>query len=114
MVVVVVLASIVIAVTIFVPATVSVPLVIVIESTAVTFPVTFIILLSVVARFHPSSALIRWSRPVTIVPAIASALRVPITPDPCVILAWASRYNSNYTRAWRWANSDSKGDLSAR
>ena len=85
-----------------------VPLVIMVKPAAVPFPVARIKLLAIVTRSYPSSALIGWPRPVTVMPLVTISLRVPIAVQPDKIRAWAARSTVNHAGLRRRADSNSK------
>jgi hypothetical protein len=68
---------------ILIPIVVIVPVVIMFEAATISVPVTRIKLLSIMARLDPTSALIGWPRPVTVMPFIVVADRIPVTAYPC-------------------------------
>src|SRR5271169_6515088 len=97
-----------------VPLMALVPLVIMLNPAVLPIPVARIELLSVVARAHPMSAPIGWSRPVAFVPPVAPSHRIPIAVQPHVIRPWTSGLNVDYTRLRRRPDSDSKRNLCVR
>jgi len=108
-VVVVVLVSAVVPV-----ASVPVPFVIVINTAAISVPVSYIKLLSIVVRFDPSSPLIRRSCPISVMPLIVISDWIPITVYIRVTGTRAPRHNANHTRTRRRTNSNAERDLSLR
>lgn len=77
-----VILAMVVVVAVLVPVVFPIPAVIVFEPATISVPVTRIILLSIVMRFHPSSAFIGRPRPVAIVPSVVVADRIPIAAYP--------------------------------
>jgi hypothetical protein len=106
--------SVTVMVAILVPALVPIPMVIVVKSASISVPVPCIELATVVVRLHPSGTLVGWLRPVTFMPPVMPSYRVPVAVYPGELRAWALWHNANHAGTWRRANSDSKGDLSAR
>jgi hypothetical protein len=103
----------VVAEPILVPIVVMVPSVIVFNTPMFSVPITSIILLSVVAWLHPSSARVGRSRVITFMPFIVPSYGIPIATDPHVLWPWA-RGDNDYTGARRRPDSDSQGNLSVR
>jgi len=83
---------------------------VVVDEAAIAFPPTRVILSTYVVRIHPVRALVRRPRPVAVMPRITRALGIPITLDPLIVRAGASRHA---IRAWRWrlTNANSEGNL---
>lgn len=100
-----------ISVTAPVSVSVVVPAMIMLEPSAVPLPVTIIEPLSVVMGRNPASPRVRWPSPITLMPAIVTSLRVPVTLDPHELRAGGRRQNSNYACRRRWTNSDSNRHL---
>jgi hypothetical protein len=86
--------------------------VVVADLAAVAIPVAGIVALSIMTRFHPARAAVRWTSPVSIVPLIVAAHRVPIARYPGIAFTRTSRLNPNDAHRWRRANSHSDGKLS--
>src|SRR4029077_938128 len=94
-----------------VPLVVAVPVVIVFNTAAISFPVTNKELLLIMMRLNPASSLVRWSSPIAPMPPVMPSHGIPITIYPHELRSWPFWQNLNYT--WRWwrANSDSNGNL---
>jgi len=88
--------------------TVPVPLMVVGDLAALAIPVACIVALSVVTRFYPMCARISGTGPVSAMPPIMAAHRIPVAPYPEVSDAWTSRLNPHY--AYRWGRADSHPD----
>jgi hypothetical protein len=80
---------------------------VVFKSATVAFPISLEELLSIVVGPHPSGARIRWSSPISFVPLVASAHRIPITINPNVVGAWTYRPNPHDPGSRRRPYSDS-------
>ena len=90
---------------------VAVPMMIVFTPATVTVPVTEEEPLSVVTRRHPPCARIRRTCPISSVPSIVVAHRVPVAPYPNIAGPRTSRLNPNADRRRR-ADSHPDGKLS--
>lgn len=75
-------------------------------------PVACVVELSIMTRSHPVGAGVRRARPVSVVPPIVVAHRIPVAPYPNMIGARASWLNPDYTYRWWRADSNSDGDFS--
>jgi hypothetical protein len=53
-----------------------------VDVAAIAFPATGVVLASGVIRLDPVRALIRWTRPVAVVPQVVPTLRILIALDP--------------------------------
>lgn len=100
--------AMVVVVPVLVPALVMVPGVIVFNSAMISVPVTREILVSVVVRFHPSSALIGWSRVVPFMPFVVPSDWIPIPGNPDVPCAWTGWHDMNNARSRRRPDSDTQ------
>jgi hypothetical protein len=94
-----------------VPVMILVPVVIVIKPSTIAFPIARIILPPLVAGSHPSSAHVRSSCVVSLMPFVMSSGRVPVSLDPNVALARTTRYSSIAPGLRRRANIDAEGNL---
>src|SRR5579871_669597 len=88
-----------------------VPRMVMSDLAAFSVPVTGVIALSIMMGRHPVRSLVCRPRPVSFMPGIAAAHRVPVAGYPGVSFARASRLDSYADRGWG-ANSDSHGNLS--
>jgi len=106
--------SLVVVVAIVVPVVVAVavPRVVVRHLAAIAIPVAVIVAFSIMTRFHPSCAVVRWTSPVSVVPPVVVAHGVPIAAYPSIAGARTSWLNSDHTYGWRRADSHSDGKLS--
>ena len=102
---------IIVIVVMVVAVVVTVPVMVVLNSAAVSVPVTREISLSIMMRNDPASALIRRPRPIARVPFVMVSNRIPVTLYPDEFGAWPHRYYRNHTGGRRSADPDSDGDL---
>ena len=92
---------------------VAVPAVVMSKPAAISLPVSFKELPSLVTRSHPATPRVRWPSPIAVMPLVTSSHRIPITFDPQELGTWSWRQNANCTGPrWR-ANSDANRELSA-
>src|SRR5258708_40109585 len=89
-----------------------VPFMVVGDMAAIAIPVAFKVTLSVVMRFHPMGAGVHRTGPVSFVPLIAGAHRIPVAPYPRIAGAGTLRLYPYYTGRRRRADSYSGGNLS--
>src|ERR1043166_4198078 len=82
-----------IAPAIAVPVMIAVPVVVVIETAAVAFPVAIVVADTIVTWADPASAGGRRPRPITPVPAIVMSDGIPIPFDPDVFRPRSRRHN---------------------
>ena len=106
------LLAVVIAIEIPIVITVVVPAVVVGQLAALPFPIAGKILLAIMMRFHPTRAGIRRTGPISVVPFVVVAHRVPIAAYPGIICARTSWLHSENPHWWRGADSHSDGELS--
>ena len=97
---------------IIVAVAVTVPTVVVGDSAAIAIPVAFIEKRSIMSRSHPVCAGVRRTGPVSVVPPVMVAHRVPIATYEGIAGAGTSRHNPNYTGPRRRADSHSDENLS--
>jgi hypothetical protein len=91
----------------------AVPAVVVFNPIAVPTPVPDEELLAVVTRLDPACAFVWRSSPVTVMPPVALARRIPVAADPNEVGAWPGRLHPEHSRSrWR-TNSESNRDLSS-
>jgi len=105
--------SLVVVVAIVVPVVVLVlvPLMVVGDLALVAVPVAFMVHLAIMVRLHPVRAAVRRTSPVSVVPLIVTAHRVPIARNPGIAFprtAWLSPF---YAQRRRRADSHSDGQL---
>jgi hypothetical protein len=94
-----------------VPVVAVVRVVIVVNTAAISFPVTCIVPFAVVMRSNPVSPLVGRSSPIALMPFVMVANRIPIALYPCELRSWPFWYNHNRPD-WRWrGNHDSNGNL---
>jgi hypothetical protein len=91
--------------------TVAIPVMIMVEAAAVTVPVTAVELAALIARSDPCGAGIRRPSPISSVPTISMAYRIPITVDPIIIRARGNGANTHHAGTWWRTNSNSHGYL---
>jgi hypothetical protein len=94
-------------------AAVTVPAVVVLEASALPFPITSEEAFSLIARSDPPSASIRRTCPVPVVPPVTASVGIPIAVHPNVVGPGTQRLNADDSRRWRWPNAYSEGYLSA-
>jgi hypothetical protein len=108
-VVLVVLVVFVVFVVISVVAVVRV--VIVLNTAAISFPVTCIVPFAVVVRSNPVSPLVGRSSPIAFMPFVMVSHRIPIALYPGELRSWPFWHNHNRPD-WRWrGNHDSNRNL---
>ena len=90
----------------------AIPAMIVLEPAAVTIPVTAIELPALIPRSYPDGAAIGRPRPISSVPMIAAAYRIPVPLYPVVIRARSHGPHLNHPGTRRLTNPDSYGYLS--
>ena len=106
------LVSVVVAVVTIVTVPVAIPMVIVRHPPAPAFPVTFVEALTIVVGYHPRGTRIRWAGPVTVVPLVMMANRVPIPLHPDKARSRSHRSDRDDSRRRGRPNGDSHGYLS--
>ena len=89
-----------------------IPVVVVIEPAVGSVPVAGVVAATFVARPDPASALIRRTRPVTGMPAIVMAYRIPVAVYPEEFRARGHGADGNHARRGRWADLNADADLS--
>jgi hypothetical protein len=94
-----------------IPVPIMVPVVIVLDSAPVAFPITLIILATLITRSGPASSLVWSERPVALMPFPVVSYRIPIAINPHIIRSRASRKYANHTWRRRWTDSDSNRNL---
>jgi hypothetical protein len=94
-----------------VPLLIVVPAVIVFEAAMISVPIAGEKLPPVVVRRYPVCSHIRRASPVTLMPSVMSANRIPVAFYPYEIGTRSHWYDMNYTRGWRGPDSDSNGNL---
>src|SRR5882724_5509188 len=94
--------------------TATVPAMVVARLASIAFPVTFIVLLSIVMRHHPLCSGICGTSPISVVPLIVVAYRIPVAGYPRILCARTSRLNPHDAHRRRGADSHSDGELSKR
>src|ERR1700675_4389309 len=93
---------------------VAVPTMVVVEASAVAFPIPFKKHLPIVARSDPARAGVGRPGPVTIMPSVAVPGRVPVTIHPEEVRSRSPWPDANYTGPRRRADSDSDRYLTER
>jgi hypothetical protein len=85
--------------------------VIVLNTAAISFPVTRVIPFAVVVRSDPVSSFVGRSSPVAFVPLVVVSDRIPIALYPGELRSWPFWHNHKRP-SWRWRrNHDSNGNL---
>jgi hypothetical protein len=105
------LSAVGIAIEVPVMVTAAVPSMVVGDLAAIAIPIAFKEAFSIMMRLHPPCAAVRWAGPVSVVPLIMVAHRVPVARYPRIAVAGASGLNPHDTRSWRRADSHSDGKL---
>src|ERR1051325_10743784 len=105
------LSVIVVSIVIAIVVLVAIPAVVMANLAVFSIPVAFIIPLSIMTGFHPMRARVCRTSPVSVVPLIMVAHRVPITGDPGIAGAGTARLNPDHPRRRRRADSHSDGKL---
>src|ERR1043166_1216786 len=101
-----------VAIVVAVFVAVTVPAMVVTNLSALALPISLVEELSIMTGRHPMRAGVGWTSPVSVVPFIAVAHRVPVAIYPKIVGARTSRLNSDYTRPWGCGDSDPYGKLS--
>jgi hypothetical protein len=86
-VVVVVVAVVAVAVVVFlevavITVVIMIPFVAVLETSMITVPIAGVVVTALVTRSNPARAGVGRPRPVTLMPAVMTALGIPVTTDP--------------------------------
>jgi len=89
----------------------AVPVMVVADLAVIAFPVSLIELLAIVTRSNPMRSRVSWTCPVSCVPLVVAAYRIPVAVDPGVTGARAARLNSLDPHRWRRADSHADGNL---
>src|SRR5215475_12886448 len=100
-----------------VPITVTVPVMVVVETSVRTTPVTAVVAGFSIVWKDPDRANIRRTRPVASVPVIMTVRRIPVAVDPHEFLIFrigAWRANGDHSGWGRCADLNSDGDLAER
>jgi len=88
-----------------------VPAMVVVDPAALAFPVAVKESFSVVASRHPAGTFVRRPSPITFVPPVVPAHRIPITRYPHELRAGSLRQNANHASRRRRTDSDSNRNL---
>jgi hypothetical protein len=109
------LLIVVVVLSMFVMAPVMVPVVVrvvvVLNTAAISVPVTCVVPFAVVVWSNPASPLVGWASPIAFMPFVMVSHRIPITLDPRELRSWPFWHNHNHS-SWRWrGNHDSNGNL---
>ena len=110
------LSIVVVVLTVFVVISVvaMVRVVIVLNTAAISFPVTRVIPFAVVTRANPASALVGRPSPIAFMPLVMVSHGIPIGLDPHIFRAGTDRNHSHDPRGRGRPDSDSNRDLSAK
>ena len=106
-----VLLVVVVAIVVAVVVAVAVPAMVVRDLAPIAIPVAFIEAFSIMTRLNPARASVRWTGPVSVVPLIVVADRIPVARYPGIAGAGTSWLNPEHTYLWRRADSHSDGEL---
>lgn len=93
---------------------IAIPTVVVPNPSAVAVPIAFIKHSTFIPRPDPVRTCVWGPRPVPFVPLVTVAFWIPIAVYPEIIWTWGRGANPLHTRRWRWSDSESEGDLSAK
>jgi hypothetical protein len=96
------------AIVIAIVATFAVPAMVVFDSAAAAIPIACKVLLSIMTRLHPASALVSRTGPVSVVPSVVVAIGVPIAAYPQIARARAPGLVSHHP--YRRRRTDSHSD----
>jgi hypothetical protein len=89
----------------------AVPMVVVLDASAVAIPVAGVETLSIVARGYPASGGVYRPAPISGMPLVVVPDGIPVAVYPDEFRTWTRRKNANHSRrGWR-ADSDSDGNL---
>jgi hypothetical protein len=81
---------------------VAIPVVVVLDNAVFTFPAALEKAFSVVTGAHPTCTAIRWPRPITCMPYVATIHGIPISINPYIVRSRAYGSDSNNSgRGWR-------------
>lgn len=81
---------------------IAIPVVIMVEAPATAIPITGIVPVAIVMRPNPSSPDVRRPRPVSGVPPVATAFRVPVAVNPTVFRTRSNGADcDDARRGWR-------------
>ena len=103
----IVMMIIAVAVPVTVPP-VTVPPMVMIEPSPGTIPISPVILAAVIAWRYPGRTRIRRPRPVSVMPAIVAAIRIPISVDPDISRSRLTRMNTQNPGRWWRADPNTK------
>lgn len=84
-----------------------VPSMIVLDAAMIAVPVAGKIFVTIMMRNDPVRAHVWRPSPITVMPPVMPTHGIPIAFHPDIIRARPRRLDVNYTRAWRWSDSDS-------
>ena len=105
---------VVIAIVVMVPVTlasITVPLVFMMDTAVVAFPVALEPLASFVPRSDPMRSHVWRASPVSLVPDVAVVHRIPITVHPDIVRTWRDGSHPNHSWRRRRADLDTYGNL---
>ena len=88
-------------------AVVLIPTVIMIHAAVFPFPIAIEEAFTIVVRAHPMGAGVWWARPISVVPSVFTAYRVPVAIHPRVVRARCNGPDANYSRWWWRSNANS-------
>jgi hypothetical protein len=91
---------------------VPIPMMIVLAATVIAFPIAFVETLAIMTGHRPHSTGIGRARPVSVMPPIMMAYRIPIAFHPNEPRCRSDRPDANDSRRRRWADADSNRYLS--
>src|ERR1700693_2682705 len=104
--------AVVVAPAVMIALTLAVPVVIMLEPATISVPVAIVIAAPFPTRSDPQCSAVRRERPITSVPNVAAVYGIPVAVHPDIAGARGYRPDAHHTRGRRCANSDSDGYLS--
>src|SRR5437016_5035180 len=104
-------AVVIVAITVGVAITLTIPAMIVIETAAIAVPVTFVKSDSIMAGCNPARSLIGRPGPITHVPCVTISNRVPVAGNPHVLRRGPGRKNAFHARRRRSSDPETNGNL---
>jgi hypothetical protein len=95
------LVAIVAPIPIEIARAVPIPAMVVVKAAPVTFPVALKELATLVARSNPTGSAVGWAAPISVMPAVSAAYRIPIAVYPKVIRPRRAWTGMNHPRGRR-------------
>ena len=95
-----------------IPIAPPIPMVVVLPASGIAVPMPGEVATSFISRDYPAGRRVDGAGPITGVPSVVVADRIPVARDPDKLWAGTRRQNPNYTRRRRCADLDADGNLS--